>query len=277
MDGAWRYDGRRVVVTGAASGIGAATVATLTALGASVVGIDVRPHSATAVHLTADLGAEHDVDRVAREVAEAHAGRVDGLFHCAGITGNNPLDRVMRVNFLGLRRLTDHLVPLVPEGGAVVSVASVAGARWRDHAADLAEFLALDTWEAALDWCAAHPEHFPRGGYSFSKQCVIAWTLASCVHLGRHGVRINCISPGNVDTPMLQDAAAIGGQAAVDAVPRPLGRNSRPDEQANVLAFLNSQAASYVTGHDLWTDGGLLGGIAFGTHEYPLVASPLSR
>lgn len=162
-------------------------------------------------------------------------------------------------------------------GGAIASVASIAGARWRENLDVLTEFLAIDDRTAALRWCEHLPKQFPSGGYAFTKQCVVAWTMKSCVPLAERGVRINYISPSHVDTPMLLDAAAIGGQAAVDAVPRPLGRNSRPEEQAGPLAFLNSDAASYITGHDLATDGGLLGGIAVGALSHPLVASPFRR
>lgn len=265
----WRYDGRRVVVTGASSGIGAATVDELTELGAHVTGIDVQPNSSAATHIAADLGHPDAADTVSARLD----GPVDALFNCAGITGTSSIERVMDVNFRGLRALTDRLTADMPPGSAVASVASVGGARWREHAGSIVEYLAIHDRAAAVEWCAAHPEHFPRGAYSFSKQCVIAWTMQSCVELARRGIRINTISPGNVDTPMLDDAAAIGGRAAVEAVPRPLGRNSTAREQARALAFLNSPAASYVTGHDLWTDGGLLGGIALGRHDYPLVAS----
>jgi NAD(P)-dependent dehydrogenase (short-subunit alcohol dehydrogenase family) len=269
-DDVWRYDGRRTLVTGASSGIGAATVDELIERGAEVIGVDVAPTSRATRHVVADIGEPDGTDAV----LAALDGPVHALFNCAGITGTSGIDRVMDVNFRGLRRLSESVAARMAPGGAIVSVASIAGARWRTNLGAIVDYLAIDDRDEASRWCAAHPELFERGAYSFSKQCIIAWTLATSAALGRSGVRINTISPGNVDTPMLDDAAAIGGRAAVDAVPRPLGRNSHPVEQARAMLFLNSRAASYVTGQDLWTDGGLLGGIALGVHAYPLVASP---
>jgi NAD(P)-dependent dehydrogenase (short-subunit alcohol dehydrogenase family) len=266
----WRYDRRRALVTGASSGIGAATVDELLDRGAEVIGVDVAPSSGAPHHITADIGDANGTDAV----LSALDAPVDALFNCAGITGTSGIGRVMDVNFRGLRRLSESLVEQIEPGGAIVSVASIAGPRWRQNIGSIVEYLAIGEREAALHWCTDHPHLFERGAYSFSKQCIIAWTMVTSAGLARKGVRINTISPGNVDTPMLDDAAAIGGRAGVEAVPRPLGRNSLPEEQARAMVFLNSPAASYVTGQDLWTDGGLLGGIALGVHEYPLVASP---
>ena len=84
------------------------------------------------------------------------------------------------------------------------------------------------------------------------------------VTLGALGIRINCIGPTVTDTPFLADTIKTYGEGFIDAFPKPLGRVSRPEEQARALIFLNSDAASYITGQVLWTDGGYMGGVTTG-------------
>lgn len=261
----WTYAGRRTLVTGAASGIGAAVAREVRRLGGTVIGIDVRDSPDADVSERVDLGDRDAVERFARA-----AGSVDALFNCAGITGTNPRDRVMAVNFRGLRTLSDALAAQMQPGGAIVNIASVGGGAWRSNIDAVQEYLALDD-DAAIAWCDAHPEQFPRGAYSFSKQCVIVWSKVAAARLAARGIRVNSISPGAVDTPLLRDSAAIGGQAAVDAMPKPLGRVAQPDEIATAAAFLGGRAASYITGQDLAVDAGLLGAFAVGDIDLALV------
>ena len=265
------YIDRNVVVTGAASGIGAALALTLTDRGATVTCVDRRKPAAH-VHqwIDIDIADVEAVDAMADVV-----GDVDGIFSCAGITGNNPRDRVLAVNFQAARRLTRALSTRMRDGGAIASVASVGGADWRANLGVIKEYLAIDDPREAAAWCDAHPELFQRGAYAFSKQCLIVWSMTECVALAERGIRINTVSPGAVDTPLLRDSAAIGGQQAVDAMPKPLGRIARPSEIADALLFLNSDAASYITGHDLAVDAGLLGATAVGAIEYSI--APVSR
>ena len=124
IDDLWRYDGRRVVVTGCSSGIGEQVARQLTELGAEVVGLDVRPP-------VLPLNEFHDVDLADPASIEAAAasigGRVDGLFNIAGVSSGigDPL-RVVTINFLGTRQFTEALVPTMPPGSAIASVSSLA-------------------------------------------------------------------------------------------------------------------------------------------------------
>jgi NAD(P)-dependent dehydrogenase (short-subunit alcohol dehydrogenase family) len=176
---------------------------------------------------------------------------------------------VLRVNFLGLRHLTEGVIDAMPAGGAVVSVASVGGYGWDSGWPVVAEFLDAVDLDSVPDWVAANAALVSPSAYPFAKRCLIVYPLRRCVELAGRGIRINCVSPNIVDTPMLARADAAGGQAFLDAFPLPLGRPARADEQAAALVFLNSPAASYVTGANRWTDGGLLAGIRAGDIPSP--------
>src|ERR1043165_3539692 len=116
VDELWRYDGRRVVVTGCASGIGADVARQLTGLGAEVIGLDIRPPEFdVGEFVSLDL---HDPESIDAAVASI-GGRVDALFNVAGVSSGirDPL-RVVTINFLGTRRFTEALVPSMPAGSA---------------------------------------------------------------------------------------------------------------------------------------------------------------
>jgi NAD(P)-dependent dehydrogenase (short-subunit alcohol dehydrogenase family) len=113
-------------------------------------------------------------------------------------------------------------------------------------------------------WCRAHPELLTAGGYEISKEAVVIDTLRKGVAHGGEGIRFNCIGPGATDTPFLKDTIAARGVDAINRIPKPLGRRAKAQEMAGPLVFLNSDAASYVTAHLLWVDGGFQGGVAAG-------------
>ena len=247
----WRYDGKRVVVTGSASGIGEATARLAAERGADVVGLDVkRPASHPGEFVQCDLSDPASIDAA----AEAIGGPVHALFNCAGLSGGAaPPIPVITVNFIGTRRLTERLLERMEAGSAVVSVASLGGRGFEQNLEPVREFLGQSDWDSALKWLEAHPEQYPTSGYPFSKQSLIIWSMDRSYDLAHRGIRTNTIGPGVTETPMLEDSRRLHD---IDAMEKPLGRASTPEEQANVLLFLNSDAASYVTGINFWTDGG---------------------
>jgi NAD(P)-dependent dehydrogenase (short-subunit alcohol dehydrogenase family) len=246
------YRGRRVVVTGSSSGIGRALARSLVDRGAEVHGaaLDGGGDGLASSHVL-DLTDPASIEAVVAGIG----GRVDALFNCAGATPMiDPAD-VVKVNFLGTRLLTERVLDLVPSGGAVVSVSSNGGYAWRRRAAFLREFVEVPGFEAGLAWFQERREEAGHA-YRFAKEALTVWTMLESARLVRRGVRINVVSPGSVQTPMLEAIEAVSPRAALEAVEEPSGRRSTPDEQVGPLLFLNSDAASYVNGVDLPVDGG---------------------
>jgi NAD(P)-dependent dehydrogenase (short-subunit alcohol dehydrogenase family) len=256
------YAGQRVVVTGCASGIGAALVGQLGDLGAHVVGLDVRPPSfAVNEFHSVDLS---DPDSIDAAVA-AVSGPVDRLFNVAGVSSGikDPL-RVVTINFLGTRRLTEGLIPAMPPGSAIASVSSLAASGYRDNAGVTAGLLDTSDMSAGIEWCQRNPDALADGGYRLSKEAIILYGMAHVATLGAKGIRINATAPGVTDTPILDQLRGAYGQEFLDAFRTPLGRVAGPAEQASVLVFLNSDAASYITGQVIWVDGGTVAENTFG-------------
>jgi NAD(P)-dependent dehydrogenase (short-subunit alcohol dehydrogenase family) len=246
------YQGKRVLVTGSSSGIGAATASALTRAGAEVHGAAL---SGTAEGLASFTRLDLSDPASIEAVAGALGGPVDALFNCAGATPMIDPTDILKVNFLGTRLLTELVVPAMAAGGAVVSVSSDGGYAWRKRQELITSFLAEAGFDAGLAWYKDH-EQAAGHPYAFTKEALTVWTMQQSAELIGRGIRINTVSPGAVQTPMLEAIEAAFTSAAIAPVTVPIGRRSTPAEQVGPLLFLNSSAASYVNGIDLQVDGG---------------------
>ena len=259
------YDGKRVVVTGCASGIGAALVGQLGELGARVIGLDVRsPTFDLDDFYQVDLSEPTSIDAVVARLGD----RVDSLFNVAGVSsgiGDSLL--VVKINFLGTRHLTEALVPRMPTGSSIVSVSSLAASGYAENMGVVAGLLGTGSFADGVRWCQDHPDAHADGGYRIAKEAIILHAMVNAVPLGARGIRINCTGPGVTETPILDQLRTKYGQEYLDDIPKPLGRVSNAEEQAAALVFLNSRAAGYVTGQVLWVDGGNLAARVAATME----------
>jgi NAD(P)-dependent dehydrogenase (short-subunit alcohol dehydrogenase family) len=255
------YAGKRVVVSGASTGMGAAAARTLIDLGAEVHALDIKPIEAKVQQaLEVDLRQRGSIDAAARKLPAT----IDALFNCAGLPGPpfSNLD-TMLVNFAGLRHLTETLLPRIPKGGAIASITSVAGMGFRKNLENVRALCSTKDFDEARAWCEAHPDK--ANGYLFSKQCIIWYTMQRAVDLVALGVRMNCLSPAPTDTPMLP---VFHTQVTRDFLEKhflaPIGRNATPEEMAEPLVLLNSNAARFVSGVNLFVDWGYLAAIEVG-------------
>jgi NAD(P)-dependent dehydrogenase (short-subunit alcohol dehydrogenase family) len=246
------YRDRRVIVSGCSSGIGRATAQALVELGAQVYGLDlVAPEIELASFETIDLGDPTSIEAAVQRIG----GRVDTLFNCAGVTPMHPPAQIVRVNFLGTRLLTDLVTARMPNGGAVVSTSSNGGYGWRRRLPVLLDFLAADSFNTGLAWFEHHQDEVG-AAYSFGKEALTVWSMQQSSSLIHRGIRINTVSPGAVQTPMLEAIETALSPAAIAPTEYPIGRRSSPQEQVGALLFLNGSAASYINGVDLPVDGG---------------------
>lgn len=263
------YAGRRVVVTGAATGIGAATVTLLAALDAEIHAFDVADvDGPVATTRCVDIGDPAAVDAALAEIEDP----IHALFNIAGVPHTrNALD-VLRVNFLGLRHLTEQAITRMPPGGAVAHVASLAGMAWEQHLAAIDALLDTESFEAGLRWAEANLEA-QGSAYEFSKECVIAYTRRAAAGMVERGLRMNCISPGPVDTPMMVDFRRALGSGPIDWSAAQAGRIGTPADMAPALVFLNAPEAAYVNGVNLVVDGGLAARLATGQVDYSTLSA----
>jgi len=261
----FRYDGKRVIVTGAASGMGAATVAMLADVGAEVHALDVKPVPGPVTQaIETDVGDPRSVDAALAKIgAPVHC-----LFNVAGVPQTLPAITVLRVNYLGLRHLTEGALSMMPAGGSVANVASIAGSQWAAHLETVGDLVDTDDFDAGVAWCDAHLE--AQGDpYNFSKECVIVYTMRRSRDTMQQGVRMNALSPGVVESPMMPDfRAALGGEIIEWTAQQANGRLGRPEEMAPPLVFLGSDEASYVNGSNLIADGGFSAALATGRVDF---------
>ena len=267
------YAGKRVLVSGCFSGMGNATARMLIDLGAEVHGIDYKQVDLPLASCTQiDL---RDPDQI-RGVASAIGGRVDALFNCAGLPQTATPTDVMKVNYAGTRLLTETIIPLMPEGGAIASISSNGGLGWSRRMPVLMELIAIADYADQMAWIESHAEQVSEG-YSFSKELIIAWTLLMSNRLVDRKLRINCTMPGPTATPMMTHFVEASGQQVIDAAMQPTNRHSTPEEQAGAMVFLNSALATFVSGVSLPVDGGFMGGVATGQVDLSVMMSNANK
>ena len=246
---AFRYDGRRAVVAGGATGMGAAVVDVLLDGGADVIAMDraeITRDGVTAVSL--DLSDRASIDAA----VDGLDGPVDALFSCAGVADGTP--GLERINFIGHRHMIDRMVDkeLLGRGSAIGMISSAAGFGWEENLHNVEQYLAIRDFDEATAWAQEHG----RTDYLWSKLTVNAFVAQEAMPLLKKGIRINATLPGPTTTPLAKANADTWLTFAEDYRAEVGIEASTPLEQAYPLVFLCSPAASGITGITVVSDAG---------------------
>jgi len=261
------YTGKKVVITGAASGMGHAAAQLLVDLGAEVYALDIAEVSVpVAKAFAVDMKNPATIDDAISELPS----EIYAVFNCAGVP-NPPfsdMDTVL-INFSGLRYLTEALIPCISKCGSIASIASTAGMGWRAGLALVNEFLALDnSFETAVQWLEAHPEA-SANAYGFSKQCIIIYTMNAAKALAQNEVRINCIAPSPTASGFMDKLKGEGRMPdeLIDLFLPSNGRYATGTEMGEARVMLNSRLARFVSGINLPVDFGYCAEVYMGQRD----------
>lgn len=247
-------DLRKVMVVGAGSGIGAATAAHFHGCGDYVAAVDYRSHQTPASeHLECDLRDADAIDRLLQRAGP----NWDVLAYVAGVPGTAPALDVLAVNYLGLRRLAEGMLPQMRAGGAVVAVASTAASAWPHRIDALAGLLSASDPDGASDWLRGQDPSYPV--YNASKEAVVIYTKRlAATAWNTYGIRVNTVSPGPVRTPILPDFEQTMGADILELARNTVGRHADVGDIVPVIAFLSSAEAGWINGQDIQVDGGFV-------------------
>ncbi|RMF38829.1 MAG: SDR family oxidoreductase [Alphaproteobacteria bacterium] len=254
--------GRTILVTGCASGIGRETAGTIRRLGGRVVGVD--RNEATGIvddFVRGDLSTREGVDAL---VAALPHG-LNGLANIAGLPPTAPAAEVVAVNLVGLKYFTEQMIDRLADGAAIVNLASLAGFGWPQAVGQIRAAAELD-FDGIDAFIAAHGITNEGGrSYFFTKEALVVWTMQNRWTWRDRGIRMNAVSPGPVETPILPDFMKTLGERAAENR-RVMDRPGRPDDIAPVVAFLMSDMAKWIRGANIPVDGGMSAHFLCGMH-----------
>jgi NAD(P)-dependent dehydrogenase (short-subunit alcohol dehydrogenase family) len=256
---AYSYKGKRALVVGGATGMGAAVAEVVQDAGAEVVVMDRAEVTLSGVKaISLDLSDKSSIEAAIDECG----GPIHALFSCAGVADGTP--GIERINFIGHRHLIDRALAadMLPRGSAIGFISSAAGLGWENSLTEVLEYLDVTDFDEATKWAQDHLH----ADYMWSKKTINAYVAREAFGLLKKGIRINCILPGPTNTPLAQAnkemwlgfGADYREEAGIEA--------ATPLEQAYPLVFLCSDAASGVTGITMVTDAGYFGSGVTGSY-----------
>jgi NAD(P)-dependent dehydrogenase (short-subunit alcohol dehydrogenase family) len=256
---AFSYKGKRAVVVGGATGMGAAVAELVLDAGAEVVVMDRAEVTLAGVKaIQVDMS-----DKASIEAATAEAGGpVDALFSCAGVADGTP--GIERINFIGHRHMIDLMVASgqLRKGSSIGLISSAAGFGWEQNLPQLIEYLSITDFDEATRWAVDHNH----ADYLWSKLSINAYVAREAMAFLKKGIRINAILPGPTNTPLARANAELWLTFGQDYRDELGVEASTPLDQAYPLAFLCSDAAAVITGVTLVTDIGYFASGVSGAH-----------
>ena len=258
------YRGSTCVVTGTASGIGKATATILVDLGADVISLDMNNCGVPGIkqHIPVDFSDKATIDKAFTQVP----GKIDKFFGIAGVFGfDHDFLTAFTINFIANKYMTEeYVIPRLTKGeyGAIAFMASVGGARWRGHLDEYKDIAEAKSWDEMVAAIKAKPIEGMAGAqqYMLSKRCINYYMKTRAPELALEGNRMNTVAPHYTQTPMLEsirDAAKREGRGDPFDSKGAFERLGTPEDAAKAIVFLNSDMATYITGHILYEEGGM--------------------
>jgi NAD(P)-dependent dehydrogenase (short-subunit alcohol dehydrogenase family) len=248
---AFGYSGKRALVVGGATGMGAAVAQLVQDAGGEVIVMDVAESRLPgARHIRLDLADRASIDAALDECG----GPVHALFSCAGVADGTP--GIERINFIGHRYMIERMIAadMLPRGSAIGFISSAAGLGWEANLDEVKDYLSNPDWDSAVKWIEEHG----KADYMFSKQAICAYVASQAFPMLKRGIRINAICPGPTDTPLARANEELWLTFGADYRDELGIPPSAPLDQAYPLVFLCSDAAVAVNGTIFITDAGYI-------------------
>ena len=253
---------KTIIVTGCASGIGREIARLVKKLGGDVLGVDVNK---TDDYVDELYLADMSDRRTIKALVQALPTRIDGIANSAGLPPTAPANKVLLVNLVGLKYFTEAMIPKLNDGASIVNLASLAGFGWPNSidAIKASENLQFEDVDEFITRYSVSND----GGrsYFFTKEALMVWNMKNRWTWRDRNIRMNNVSPGPVETPILQDFLdTLGERAAEDR--KTMDRPGRPEDIAPVVAFLLSDMTHWIRGSNIPTDGGMSSHLYCKTH-----------
>jgi NAD(P)-dependent dehydrogenase (short-subunit alcohol dehydrogenase family) len=247
--------GKTILITGVSSGIGLRTAELAAHSGADVIGVDLKPPAAPMTSfIAADISSLAAIDELVAKLPTC----IDALCNVAGVSGTLGAAKTLAINFYGQRALSEAVAPRIRQGGSIVNVASIAGFGWRQNIERTKSLVGVqgfpDTGTLATEFGIKDAESYP-----VSKEALLLWTFRAAHQalFKSRGIRVNAVSPGPVETPILREFRAVLGNERVDSDIARVGRAGTSPDIAPAIVFLCSDGGRWINGANLPIDGGL--------------------
>ena len=257
------YEGKNVVITGAASGMSRSATELLLELGANVYAIDINPIDLPVKEaFQADLSKKEEIDKVMRELPE----KIDAIFLCHGIAYFPGKElQVQKVNFYSQKYMADSLLPRMSEHGSITFISSVGGFGWQQVYDKAVELINLKTWDEAMAWYENHPDLI-ESAYVFAKQCLESYVTYKCMspEFINKKIRLNAINPGDTITGLTEDfnksTSPSGNEKEGEEMINNIflkswnGYAAKPEDMGYPLVVIGSDICSYMSGQLIYID-----------------------
>lgn len=258
--------GKTFIVSGTSRGLGAETARLMQAQGARVIGLDKNETTEHVDHyIPLDLANAASIDGAVEQLKALIDEPVHGLCNIAGVAPTLPPPLVLTINFLGTRYLTEAVEPLLADGGSIVHVASGTALGWARNIDKYKALAELSLGDDIGAFCEEY-EIDKVNSYAFSKEALIAWTTQRWKRWEERQIRMNAVSPGPIETPLLPDF--MSDMVPPDAPMFEMSRNGTPGEVADVILFLCDEGSRWIHAANIPVDGGLQAVVQKRIHQF---------